>query len=147
MSVFVGGAVYPTLALLNHSCNPSVTRYFAAGGVVVVRAVRSLQPGEDVSENYGQLWTRESRVSRQQRLREQYWFECACEACDADWPLFEDIAEDAVRLRCGACGAAVAAADLQQIVATCLVCGHKTSVLASLAGVADTERKMQVLHI
>lgn len=26
-SVFIGGAVYPTLALFNHSCNPGIVRY------------------------------------------------------------------------------------------------------------------------
>ncbi|XP_059482634.1 SET and MYND domain-containing protein 4 [Neocloeon triangulifer] len=142
-SLFIGGAVYPTLALLNHSCNPSVMRYHAPGGVVVVRAVRPIQPGEDVSENYGPLWTRESRDVRRQRLRDQYWFDCACEACDAEWPLFDEIPDDAIRLRCGGCGAAVKFGE-EQIAATCLVCGHKTSVLASLAGVADTERKMEL---
>jgi len=141
--VFIGGAMYPTLALLNHSCNPSVMRYFAPGGVVVVRTVRSLQPGEEVSETYGPLWTREERDARRQRLRGQYWFDCGCEACDADWPLYQDIPEDAIRLRCGACSAAIKFGE-EQITATCLVCGHKTSVLASLAGVADTERKMEV---
>ncbi|CAB3377928.1 Hypothetical predicted protein [Cloeon dipterum] len=120
-SLFIGGAVYTTLALLNHSCNPSVMRYHAPGGVVVVRAVRPLQPGDDVSENYGPLWT----------------------PCVGEWPLFEDISDNAIRLRCGGCGAAVIFGE-EQIAATCLVCGHKTSVLASLAGVADTERKMEL---
>lgn len=27
-SVFIGGAVYPTLAMFNHSCDPSIVRYY-----------------------------------------------------------------------------------------------------------------------
>lgn len=35
-TVFIGGAVYPTLALLNHSCDPSVVRYTTITVITVV---------------------------------------------------------------------------------------------------------------
>ena len=36
MYVLIGTAVYPTLALLNHSCDPNITKYFDGRTVVVV---------------------------------------------------------------------------------------------------------------
>lgn len=27
-SIFLGGAIYPTLSMFNHSCNPAIVRYF-----------------------------------------------------------------------------------------------------------------------
>ena len=34
-SAFIGAAVYPTLALFNHSCDPSIVRYYVRDHVVV----------------------------------------------------------------------------------------------------------------
>jgi hypothetical protein len=34
-SAFIGAAVYPTLALFNHSCDPSIVRYYVEDYVVV----------------------------------------------------------------------------------------------------------------
>ena len=66
-----------------------VHRYFVGGGTVVARAIRGVCAGEEVCENYGPLYTRETREPRRSKLREQYWFECGCEACEEDWPTFD----------------------------------------------------------
>ncbi len=47
----VGSAVFPLLALLNHSCDQNVTKYNLGSSVVAV-AARDIKRGEEVSENY-----------------------------------------------------------------------------------------------
>ncbi|KAI8429547.1 hypothetical protein MSG28_000178 [Choristoneura fumiferana] len=87
-SVFVAGAVFPSLALFNHSCDPSVVRYFS-GRHVVVRAVKNIKKGEEVAENYGPIFTTVEKAKRLAQLKEQYWFECSCTPCQQNWPLIQ----------------------------------------------------------
>ena len=47
----VGHALYPTLCLLNHSCDNNVYKYFA-GDTVVVIAHKNILEGEEVTEEY-----------------------------------------------------------------------------------------------
>ncbi|XP_011707114.1 PREDICTED: SET and MYND domain-containing protein 4-like, partial [Wasmannia auropunctata] len=89
-SVFIGGGVYPTVAMLNHSCNPGVVRYFI-GTTMIVRAVRTIGAGEEISENYGPIFTTTSETERKRKLRVQYWFDCSCEACSGHWPLLDEL--------------------------------------------------------
>lgn len=58
---------------------------------MVVRALRTIQPGEEISENYGPIFTTMPEGERKRKLRLQYWFDCACEACTGHWPLLEGI--------------------------------------------------------
>ncbi|XP_046398326.1 SET and MYND domain-containing protein 4-like [Ischnura elegans] len=101
-SVGLGGALYPSLVLFNHSCEPGVVRYFK-GSSVVVRAIRGANVGEMVAENYGPIYTRQPRDRRQAHLRSTYWFNCECRPCKEDWPLFENMpttASGSLRFRC-----------------------------------------------
>lgn len=63
-----------------------------------------------VGENYGPLFTEIERTERQDVLKQQYWFECACEACELDWPTLQQMnnLED-IKLRCTnkKCGRAI----------------------------------------
>ncbi|XP_066587691.1 SET and MYND domain-containing protein 4-like [Prorops nasuta] len=97
--VYLGVAIYPTVARFNHDCYPAVTRYFV-GTNIVIRATRSLKPGDVVAENYGPIFTKRNRSERQRTLAGRYWFHCSCQACQEDWPMFEKLTNDAVRLRC-----------------------------------------------
>ncbi|VVD06120.1 unnamed protein product [Leptidea sinapis] len=98
-SVFVAGAVYPTLALFNHSCEPSVVRYFC-GSRVVVRAVKNIKKGDEVAENYGPIFTTVPKEKRKADLKERYWFDCSCIPCEQDWPLYKDMTENYMRFKC-----------------------------------------------
>ncbi|XP_023288361.1 SET and MYND domain-containing protein 4 isoform X2 [Orussus abietinus] len=89
-SIFIGGGVYPTTALLNHSCNPGVVRYFT-GTTMVVRAVKTIYPGNEVCENYGPIFTTTPESERKRKLRLQYWFDCNCEACANHWPILDEL--------------------------------------------------------
>ncbi|XP_050453383.1 SET and MYND domain-containing protein 4 isoform X2 [Cataglyphis hispanica] len=97
--VYLGVAIYPTVARFNHDCYPAVTRYFV-GRHIVIRAVRGLQPGDVIAENYGPIFTKRTLAERQRTLTGRYWFRCTCQACQEDWPYFENLTNDAVRLRC-----------------------------------------------
>lgn len=97
-TVFIGGGLYPTLALFNHSCEPSVVRYFK-GTSVYVHAIKNIQPGMQVSENYGPLYTQSPREERQDQLKDLYWFECTCDPCLSNWPVYDEFKGGILRFR------------------------------------------------
>lgn len=48
-SVEVGGALYPVLSLINHSCDPNVVRHSYNGDLNVLTAIQVIRAGEQVS--------------------------------------------------------------------------------------------------
>ncbi|KAF6728329.1 N-lysine methyltransferase SMYD2-B [Oryzias melastigma] len=74
----MGTAVYPDVALINHSCLPSVIVTFN-GTKAEVRAVQDMKPGDEVLISYiDLLYPTDDRKSR---LRESYYFTCECPEC------------------------------------------------------------------
>ncbi|KAK4871558.1 hypothetical protein RN001_015682 [Aquatica leii] len=98
-AVYIGGGIYPTLAFFNHSCDPSIVRY-NIGTEMIVKAIKPIKKGEIIYENYGPIYTNTIRSERQKNLLENYWFECTCQACDEDWPLFKDMEENVIKIPC-----------------------------------------------
>ncbi|KAF5284773.1 hypothetical protein FQA39_LY04498 [Lamprigera yunnana] len=98
-SVSVGGGIYPTLAFFNHSCDPSIVRYHI-GTEVVVKSVKPIKKGEIIYENYGPIYTTTIRSERKSYLLSNYWFECTCQACEEDWPLFKDMELNVIKIPC-----------------------------------------------
>ena len=47
----VGSAIFPTLALLNHSCDHNIVKY-NVGTKVVAISTRRIRQGEEIAENY-----------------------------------------------------------------------------------------------
>merc|ERR1719334_898910 len=92
-SAFIGAGVYPTLALFNHSCDPSIVRYYVEDWVVV-QAIKNIFKGEEICENYGPIFFHSPREDRQMRLEKQYWFKCACVACKENWPLMHEMTDE-----------------------------------------------------
>merc|ERR1719322_342637 len=90
ISKSMGTAIYPTLALLNHSCDPNITKYFDGKKVVVV-AGKKIFKGEEVTENYFPFYPYISTEDRQKFLLKHYCFDCKCVACEADYPMKEFI--------------------------------------------------------
>ena len=97
-SQLIGAAVYPTLALFNHSCEPGLTRFFT-GDTITVQTIKTIRKGEEIFENYGPLFFHSRRSDRRERLKKQYWFDCSCAACEDDWPLLHEMEQAEFKFR------------------------------------------------
>lgn len=86
----VGAAAMPVLSLINHSCDPNVTRV-CFGDVICVTVIRPIRQGEELLDNYGFHYATHDLEERQTHLKQQYYFECQCEACSLRWPLYQSI--------------------------------------------------------
>uniref|UniRef100_W5UJJ8 [histone H3]-lysine(4) N-trimethyltransferase n=1 Tax=Ictalurus punctatus TaxID=7998 RepID=W5UJJ8_ICTPU len=74
----LGSAVFPDVALMNHSCNPNVIVTYR-GTVAEVRAVQKISPGEEIFNSYIDLLY--STEDRNERLKDSYFFTCDCTEC------------------------------------------------------------------
>ena len=90
--------IYPTLAMFNHSCDPSIVRFYVED-VVAVQAIKNIRKGEEICENYGPIFFHSAKDDRQSRLEKQYWFKCACIACQENWPLMHEMTQDVLNFR------------------------------------------------
>merc|ERR1711962_698444 len=70
----LGGAVYPTVSLSNHNCNANTVRN-SLGNVCIVRAASTIQPGQEVTDNYGHYFQVKPKADRQHDLKLQYFFD------------------------------------------------------------------------
>ena len=98
----IGAAIYSTLSLFNHSCDPAVNRNFY-GATCVVRAIKLIRPGEEVSDNYGAVYAMQSREERHEKLGPQYYFSCGCVPCSQGWPLYPDLPSGSPQWKCVSC--------------------------------------------
>jgi len=96
---FRGYAIYPRLALINHSCMPSCALEFTFSGALFILAQgkhngsAAIVPGSELSISYldaslgssASAGGHDSHVAREQRKRalQSYGFECDCPACCA----------------------------------------------------------------
>lgn len=71
--------------LLNHSCATNTTRFYHGKRTVLV-AKRLIRSGEEISNNYGSHHLQLPKDKRQVRLKEDYKFDCRCDACQKDFP-------------------------------------------------------------
>ncbi|CAJ1078026.1 N-lysine methyltransferase SMYD2-B [Xyrichtys novacula] len=74
----MGTAIYPDVALINHSCLPSVIVTYN-GTSAEIRAVKDMKPGDEVLISYIDLLY--PTDDRNNRLRESYYFTCECQEC------------------------------------------------------------------
>ncbi|XP_059610965.1 SET and MYND domain-containing protein 4 [Phlebotomus argentipes] len=151
-TIFIGGALYPTVALFNHSCDPGIVRYFR-GNRVFVHAIKNIKAGEIVAENYGPLYTQEDREQRHETLKQIYYFDCMCTACQENWPLFEDMKNDFLRFRCDSkndCGKVICVpVETNDFMIRCVDCGEFTNLLKGLKAMQDIDvmnRTAERLH-
>ena len=93
--VSLGAGLYPCLALVNHSCDPSFMRCNKGNEVICV-ASRKIHKGEEISENYGLMFTIKNFKERQEILNDHYKFECICKACLENWPLLDSMKSDKI---------------------------------------------------
>ena len=72
--------IYSSASMMNHSCIPAIINSFT-GSKLVVRAVRTVQAGREVTNCYGPHYRRHTYMERQEMLNNQYMFRCICLAC------------------------------------------------------------------
>jgi len=137
-SAFIGAAVYPTLALFNHSCDPSIVRYYVED-YVVVQAIKNIFKGDEICENYGPIFFHSPRDDRQSRLEKQYWFKCQCVACKENWPLMHEMTQDVLNFRCGQCGDSSPFHTSSNMPQLRCGCGSPINLFKGLKELADTE--------
>lgn len=138
-SAFIGAAVYPTLALFNHSCDPSIVRYYVED-YVVVQAIKNIFKGEEICENYGPIFFHSPRDDRQSRLEKQYWFKCQCIACRENWPLMQEMTQDVLNFRCSQCGDSAPFHTSSNMPQLRCGCGSPINLFKGLKDLADTEK-------
>lgn len=101
-------ALYPTLSLVNHSCDPSTFRTCTSGATCFLSALRPLTAGTEIFDCYIDCFSLKPRADRQSELTSHYLFQCACEACTKDWPtLFDPKRHQMEFLRCPQCSGVV----------------------------------------
>ncbi|KAK7907818.1 hypothetical protein WMY93_016430 [Mugilogobius chulae] len=76
----LGTAVYPDVALVNHSCLPNAIITFK-GTSAEIRAIKDMKPGDEVFISYIDLMY--PTDDRNNRLRESYYFTCECQECQS----------------------------------------------------------------
>ncbi|XP_066237831.1 histone-lysine N-methyltransferase SMYD3 isoform X3 [Saccopteryx leptura] len=74
----VGVGLYPSMSLLNHSCDPNCSIVFN-GPHLLLRAIQDVEAGEELTICY--LDTLMTSAERQKQLRDQYCFSCDCSRC------------------------------------------------------------------
>lgn len=77
MATILGTGLYLNCSLLNHSCDPNCTQSFD-NGAAVIRALRDIQPGEELTIAYCPLPA--PKATRHKELLE-YNFTCSCAVC------------------------------------------------------------------
>lgn len=146
-SKFIAGALYPTVALFNHSCNPGVIRYFR-GNTIHVHAIKTIEAGEMIAENYGPIYTTLGRTERRKKLQDVYRFHCECDPCVEDWPRFEQMSTNYIKLRCRAeknpCvgGIVYVPIDCTEFLVNCNECGAPTNIFTGLKAMEDIDNMM-----
>ncbi|KAJ8951452.1 hypothetical protein NQ318_006883 [Aromia moschata] len=131
----IGAGLYPTLALFNHSCDPSIVRYNIKNKMVV-RTIKPIKAGDIVYENYGPLYTAMAIEKRQETLKNNYWFECLCRPCVELWPMFDEMNENDLRICCQKerCPFVFVVNTDDDPFMTCEYCHTVTSILPHLKG-------------
>jgi len=127
--VSIGLALYPTVSLLNHSCDPVLELVFY-GDRCVVSAVHNIRAGRELFIDYGQVYYLVGRAERRAALQRQYHFDCQCVACSLDWGLKAHLPSGAAALKCIDCAAPLSASDLAADHVECGRCHREQAGLA-----------------
>ena len=107
----VGVALSASVAMFNHDCTPNSAWSIDEDGCLVVTTIARVRAGAELCLSY--VDTRLPAATRRRRLRQHFFFDCACAACAADaacWTCAlcgaHNGAFGAERTACGHCAAA-----------------------------------------
>ena len=100
--VGIGLALYTTVSLLNHSCDPNADLIFYKD-TCAVRTIQWIGAKQEVRIDYGYLYYSTCRTERRSSLKEQYFFDCACVACSFNWGTKASLKNGIPPLKCARC--------------------------------------------
>ena len=121
----IGAGVYSTLSLFNHSCDPAVV-WNMYGHTCVLRAIKMVFAGDELSVNYGSHFVNETKAERQDKIKAQYFFSCSCVACQEDWPTQISVAALAPTWKCPNCRKPmIVKTEANSATMVCKECGTK----------------------
>lgn len=86
---FLGYLLYPEASFFNHSCAPNLLKS-RSGDKMVFRALQTIQQGEQLCIDYFQI-SAEPLAYRQKTLKENWFFECACDRCKSELSVQEGL--------------------------------------------------------
>jgi len=86
----VGCALEPTMVLLNHSCDPTMTRV-NIGTSTACFASRDVKRGEEITDCYSFPYDVTNYLDRNPDLMKKYKFQCVCLPCKDKWSTFHDL--------------------------------------------------------
>ncbi|KZC11015.1 SET and MYND domain-containing protein 4 [Dufourea novaeangliae] len=124
----IGGAIYPSVSLVNHSCYPNIVRHSYPAGMVVVRTLRFIGKGSEILDCYGPHFLSEGRLQRREYLWKKYRFLCECEACTQNW---QSPLPDTMSYKCKTCSEIICEFPLnekdirQASIMKCFACKEK----------------------
>eukprot|EP00918_Siedleckia_nematoides_P050098 GHVU01109647.1.p1 GENE.GHVU01109647.1~~GHVU01109647.1.p1 ORF type:complete len:726 (+),score=102.33 GHVU01109647.1:94-2178(+) len=129
----IGRALYPTLALVNHSCDPnSEVNFF--GKEVIIRPSRNIKKGQEITVSYGPLFFKDPKSERREMLKKNYQFDCQCQACKEKWLQWQMLVCEYPTFKCGECDILL---DMEQIKDNssikCKSCGYTQNIQEGLA--------------
>ncbi|ELT95020.1 hypothetical protein CAPTEDRAFT_183922 [Capitella teleta] len=135
----IGIGLFPTAALLNHSCNPeAIVCYY--GNKAVVRAIRDIDKNEEISIAYGVTFYDDEELSRRHQLKETHFFHCTCKACLEGWPMWLEMDQNQPDWLCEACGSILLSDKIEDNkFAKCKKCSHRQNL-------EDAINKLAVSH-
>ncbi|RWS21062.1 SET and MYND domain-containing protein (SMYD)-like protein [Leptotrombidium deliense] len=79
-SVEIGAGMYPTICIMNHSCDSNVVNSFS-GHVATSTALVKISSGDELLVTYGPHFKCMSFKDRQRFLKKRFCFDCRCTAC------------------------------------------------------------------
>ncbi|VDO16275.1 unnamed protein product [Rodentolepis nana] len=97
---WLGLCIYPTISLINHSCNPNACLVSTANGGAFLYALRPMEKNEEVTICYQYYYFSRSSSLRIGTIFTRYLFDCNCEACSDPW----DTGHETEILKCPSCG-------------------------------------------
>lgn len=146
----IGSALFPSVWLIRHACNPNAAHY-NIGSVRVVRSVMSIPKGSEVSLLYSEGYQHLPLSARKAFLQAR-GIKCSCQACLENWPTEAELPEE-MKMKCVKCSDPVVEIDFQPACMRCNIQYAKTSASqkdstvkkfwSTVDEVTDAERKYE----
>ncbi|KAI1280805.1 SET and MYND domain-containing protein 4 [Halotydeus destructor] len=143
----VGTGIYPTVALVNHSCIPNSEQFYV-GSTIYLKTKKKLAIDEEITFSYGPTYKRMSRSERMETLHNQYYFRCDCPACgDAlnenfDTSKFQPILTESYYCKCRGPLLINSEAD-----AKCIKCGESPTVEEAKEYLDKSEASKKIMNV